>query len=63
MPSRSVAPLPTHQDVEIRSEQRVWDGRFPLELVRFCHRRFDGAISGERTWELWRRGRAAAVLH
>ncbi len=29
---------------------------------RFRNRRFDGAMSGDRTWELWRRGRAAAVL-
>jgi ADP-ribose pyrophosphatase len=48
--------------VTIESDQRVWDGRFPLDKVRFRHRRFDGAMSGERTWELWRRGRAAALL-
>src|ERR1700760_575511 len=62
MSKRSVPPLPARPDVEICSERRVWDGRFPLELVRFRHRRFDGGLSGERTWEVWRRGRAAAVL-
>jgi len=31
-------------------------------VVRFRHRRFDGAMSGLQTWELWRRGPAAAVL-
>jgi len=62
MAARSVPPLPVHPDVEICSELRVWDGHFPLDLVRFRHRRFDGTKSGERTWELWRRGRAAAVL-
>jgi ADP-ribose pyrophosphatase len=62
MPSRSVPPLPTHPDVELCSSQRVWDGRFPLDVVRFRARRFDGAMSGVRTWEVWRRGRAAAVL-
>ena len=62
MPSRSFPALPAHPDVEVRSEQRVWNGRFPLDLVRFRHRRFDGATSGEKTWEVWRRGRAAAVL-
>jgi ADP-ribose pyrophosphatase len=56
------AALPAHPDVTIDSSQRVWDGRFPLDLVRFRHRRFDGATSGQRTWELWRRGRAAALL-
>ena len=40
----------------------MWDGRFPLDVVRFRHRRFDGAQSGIKTWEVWRRGRAAAVL-
>ncbi len=40
----------------------VWDGRFPLQRVVFRNRRFDGAMSAERVWELWRRGKAAAVL-
>lgn len=62
MPSRTVPNLPAHPDVEICSEQRVWSGRFPLDVVRFRHRRFDGAQSGVKTWEVWRRGRAAAVL-
>ena len=56
------AALPAHPDVTIESSQRVWDGRFPLDVIRFHHRRFDGATSGQRTWELWRRGRAAALL-
>ena len=58
-----VAPnIPTSRDVEILSERRVWSGRFQLDVVTFRHRRFDGAMSGERNWELFRRGRAAAVL-
>jgi len=40
----------------------VWSGRFPLDVVRFRHRRFDGEWSGQKTWEVWRRGLAAAVL-
>jgi ADP-ribose pyrophosphatase len=40
----------------------MWNGRFPLDVVRFRHRRFDGEFSGVKTWEVWRRGRAAAVL-
>lgn len=62
MPSRTIPPIATHPDVEVCSEQRVWSGRFPLEVVRFRHRRFDGVVSEVRTWEVWRRGRAAAVL-
>jgi ADP-ribose pyrophosphatase len=54
--------IPPTPDTQIDSQQRVWDGRFPIDVVHFRHRRFDGALSGERIWELWRRGRAAAVL-
>jgi ADP-ribose pyrophosphatase len=54
--------IPTHPDVEILATTRVWGGRFPLDQVRFRHRRFDGAMSEARTWELWRRGPAAALL-
>jgi ADP-ribose diphosphatase len=62
MPPRTFPPLPAHPDVKVCSEERVWTGRFPLDVVRFRHRRFDGALSGMKTWEVWRRGRAAAVL-
>ncbi len=54
--------LPSHPDVEIVSEDQVWDGRFPIQLIKFRHRRFDGTMSGVRRWELWRRGCAAAML-
>jgi ADP-ribose pyrophosphatase len=62
MPSRTPKPLPPHPDVVIESEQRVWSGRFPLDVVKFRHRRFDGQMSGTRTWEVWRRGEASALL-
>ncbi|HTW27173.1 MAG TPA: NUDIX domain-containing protein [Acetobacteraceae bacterium] len=54
--------LPAHPDFAIASDETVWDGRFPLHVVRFRNRRFDGQISGERVWELWHRGPAAALL-
>ncbi len=54
--------LPSHPDVEVESVKRVWSGRFPLDRVRFRHRRFDGALTRLKTWELWRRGKAAALL-
>ncbi|HSU05049.1 MAG TPA: NUDIX domain-containing protein [Acetobacteraceae bacterium] len=58
----SAAPLPSSADFQVESDQRVWNGRFPLHVVRFRQRRFDGTLSVVRTWELWHRGRAAAVL-
>ncbi len=54
--------LPAYNGLIIEDVQTVWNGRFPLQRVTFRNRRFDGAMSGERLWELWRRGRAAAVL-
>jgi ADP-ribose pyrophosphatase len=62
MSHRSTLPIPPHPDVVIESEQRVWSGRFPLDVVKFRHRRFDGVMSATRTWELWRRGQASALL-
>lgn len=56
------APLPPSPGVVIEQQQVVWSGRFGVELIRFRHRRFDGTMSGSRTWELFRRGRAAALL-
>ena len=54
--------FPTSPDVVIDSADTVWNGRFPVQLVHFSHRRFDGAMSKRRSWELLRRGTAAAVL-
>jgi ADP-ribose pyrophosphatase len=55
-------PLPPHDGLVVESDETVWDGRFPLQRIRFRNRRFEGAMSNTRTWELWRRGRAAALL-
>ncbi len=56
------APIPVHPDVAVESDATVWNGRFALQRIQFRNRRFDGAMSGLRTWELWRRGQAAALL-
>lgn len=55
-------PLPAYPGLIIDKIETVWDGRFPLQRVAFRQRRFAGDLSGPRVWELWRRGRAAAVL-
>ena len=62
MPPRTPSPIPPHPDVIIESQQRVWSGRFAVDVIRFRHRRFDGTMSDPRAWELWRRGRAVALL-
>jgi ADP-ribose pyrophosphatase len=62
MHSRTPAAIPPHPDAIIVSQTRAWYGRFAVDLIRFRHRRFDGAMSEPRTWELWRRGRAVALL-
>lgn len=54
--------LPTYPGLVVTRTDRVWDGRFPLDVVHFRTRRFDGTPSGPRVWELWRRGPAAALL-
>ena len=56
------SPLPAHPDLALVSDETVWNGRFALQRIKFHNRRFDGALSGLRTWELWRRGQAAALL-
>ena len=62
MKPRIFPPLPPHPGVEIVSKETPWSARFQLDVVRFRNRRFDGRLSGVRTWELWRRGHGAALL-
>lgn len=62
MPPRTSRPLPPHPDAVIESQTRAWSGRFAVDLIRFRHRRFDGAMSDARTWELWRRGAAVGLV-
>ena len=59
MPTASISAYP---GVTIEQQDTVWSGRFAVDIVRFRHRRFNGAVSAVRTWELLRRGRAAALL-
>jgi ADP-ribose pyrophosphatase len=54
--------VPEHPLYLPESDEVVWNGRFPLQRVRFRYRRFDGSLSGLLTWEMWRRGRAVVIL-
>jgi ADP-ribose pyrophosphatase len=62
MPPRTPPPIPSHPDAVVVSQTRAWSGRFAVDLINFRYRRFDGAMSEPRTWELWRRGRAVALV-
>jgi ADP-ribose pyrophosphatase len=55
-------PIPAYPGVIIESRTTAFSGRFDVEIIQFRHRRFDGGESGLRTWELFRRGHAAALL-
>lgn len=55
-------PIPDFPGLTVLSDEVVWDGRFPLQRVRFRHCRFDGAESGILTWDLARRGGSVAIL-
>jgi ADP-ribose pyrophosphatase len=54
--------MTTPPDLIVDSTETVWKGRTQLDVVRFRNRRFDGAMSGVRTWEVWLRGHAVGVL-
>jgi len=54
--------VPAHPGLTVLADEVVWQGRFPLQRVRFRYTRFDGTPSGELTWEMWRRGRGVAIL-
>jgi ADP-ribose pyrophosphatase len=61
-PHPKARPIPPHPLFAPESEETVWAGRFAYQILRFRFRRFDGTLSGLLTWELWRRGRAVAIL-
>ena len=37
--------VPAHPGLTVLEDEVVWDGRFPLQRVRFRYTRFDGALS------------------
>jgi ADP-ribose pyrophosphatase len=50
------------EDVEIIARDKLYQGFFSLELYRFRHRLFNGAMSGEVTREILERGDAVVML-
>ena len=61
-PSTPPRHKPTHPDVEILGEETGFARHLGVDIVRFRHRLFAGGWSGERVFDIIRRGRAAAVI-
>ena len=53
---------PSHPDVEILGVETGFSRHLGVDIVRFRHRLFAGGRSGERVFDVIRRGAAAAVL-
>ncbi|HEX3860704.1 MAG TPA: NUDIX domain-containing protein [Stellaceae bacterium] len=60
-PGAADAP-PTHPDLDIIASDIGFDRHLRVDVVRFRHRRFAGGWSGERKFDIVRRGAAAAIL-
>lgn len=64
MPARPppAALPPTHPDVEIVASETRFSRHLRVEVVRFRHKLFAGGWSGERVFDVVRRGGAVAVV-
>jgi ADP-ribose pyrophosphatase len=56
------APPPPHPDLQVVEARTAFARHLQVDVVRFRQRRFDGEWSGERVFDIARRGAAAAVL-
>src|SRR5713226_7489476 len=59
---RRPAPPPAHPDVRIIGAELGFARHLQVDVVRFRHRLFAGGWSGERVFDVVRRGAASAVL-
>lgn len=66
MTDKPGAPAPldpaSHPDLQIVEAKTGFERHLRVDVVRFRHRRFDGGWSGERVFDVIRRGEAVAVL-
>jgi ADP-ribose pyrophosphatase len=53
---------PSHPDLRLVAQDEAFRRHLRLDVVRFHHRLFSGEWSGERVWDITRRGPAVAVL-
>jgi ADP-ribose diphosphatase len=56
------APPPSHPDIEILEAHTGFARHLQVEVVRFRHRLFGGGWSGEKLFDVVRRGGAVAVV-
>ena len=61
-PAAAPPPTPSHPDVEILDAESGFARHIGVDVVRFRHRRFDGGWSGEKVYDIVRRGPAVAVV-
>ena len=54
--------LPDHPDLRIVGHEIAFKRHLRLDVYRFHHRLFSGEWSGERVWDITRRGNAVAVV-
>ena len=59
---RCYPPPPPHPDVEILGSERGFARHLAVDVVRYRNRLFDGGWSGERVFDIVRRGGAVAVV-
>ncbi|HTV89198.1 MAG TPA: NUDIX domain-containing protein [Stellaceae bacterium] len=64
--ARNARPLPAapapHPDLDIVEARSGFSRHLGVDVVRFRHRRFDGGWSGEKVYDIVRRGAAATVI-
>jgi ADP-ribose pyrophosphatase len=56
------ADLPTHPDLRITSREPAFRRHLGLDIVRYSNRLYSGEWSGERVYDVVRRGGAVAVM-
>ena len=54
--------IPGHPDLHVVSHEVAFKRHLRLDVIRFRHRMFSGEWSGERVWDITRRGPSVAVL-
>ena len=59
---RTPPPLPSHADVRIEGIDTPFSRFLRIDVVRFRHKLFSGEWSGEREYDVLRRGKAVAII-